>query len=67
MILPVHAEDMIVAVSTKSCDWLRSALSEVFPGNDLGELTWYTGFSFKRRVQKGTLSIVQSAFMDKIV
>ena len=67
MILAVHVDDMIVAGSKKDCDWLRSVLSEVFPVNDLGELTWYTGCSFKRDVKKCTLSIVQTAFIDKIV
>ena len=61
MILAVQVDDMIVAGSKKDCDWLRSALSEVFPVNDLGELTWYTGCSFKRDVKKGTRYRVQTA------
>ena len=36
MILAVHVDDMIVAGSKRDCDWLHSALSQVFPVQQLG-------------------------------
>lgn len=66
MILTVHEIYMIVARSKKDCDWLHSAWSEVFQVNIFSEFSWCTGCSFKRGVQKGTLSLsIQTAFIYK--
>ena len=43
MILAVHVDDMIVAGNSEDCKWLHERLCKVFPVNDLGSLTWYTG------------------------
>ena len=39
----------------------------MFPVNNLGPLTWYTGCSFERDTKNGTLKISQTAFTDKAI
>ena len=67
MILAVHVDDMILAGNEKDCDWLQKTLSEVFPVNNLGPLTWYTGCSFERSADGSSVKISQTAFIDKLV
>ena len=67
MILAVHVDDMIVAGNSKDCKWLHERLCKVFPVNNLGPLTWYTGCAFERSSDNASIKIVQTAFIDKII
>ena len=67
VMIAVHVDDMIVAGNKLDCDWLRSALSEAFPVNNLGPLNWYTGCAFERNRRRGTIKIHQTAFIDSII
>ena len=39
----------------------------MFPSTDLGDLSWYLGCAFERNLDKGTLRMSQSAFIDSTV
>ena len=39
----------------------------MFPSTDLGDLSWYLGCAFERNLDKGTLRMSQSAFIDSMV
>ena len=67
IMLAVHVDDMIVAGRKLSCEWLRIALSEKFPVNNLGPLNWYTGCAFERDRRNGTIKIHQTAFIDSML
>ena len=67
MTLVMHVDDMIIAGSSRDCEWLRAALSKSFPVNNLGPLTWYTGCAFERDSKSKTVKIVQTAYIEKIV
>ena len=67
IMLAVHVDDMIVAGSKLSCEWLRNVLSEKFPVNNLGPLNWYTGYAFERDRRSGTIEIHQTAFIDSML
>ena len=67
MILAVHVDDMVIAGNSKDCEWLHERLCKVFPVNNLGPLTWYTGCAFERSSDKNSIKIVQTAFIDKII
>jgi len=67
MILAVHVDDMVVAGNSKDCKWLHERLCKVFPVNNLGPLTWYTGCAFERSSDSKSIKIVQTAFIDKII
>ena len=65
LITVVHVHDMIVAAETKYlCDWLYAELKKMFPSTDLGDLSWYLRCAFERNLDKGTLRMSQSAFID---
>ena len=67
MMIAVHVDDMIVARNDDDCDWLRTSLSEVFPINNLGPLTWCTECAFERDRELGTMKIHQAAFVDSML
>ena len=68
MMLAAHVDDMVLACKgAKECESLRAFLSESFPTNNLGKLRYYTGCSFKRDKQRGTLTISQAACVNKLL
>ena len=67
LMIAVHVDDMVVAGNDDDCDWLRRSLSRVFPVNNLGPLTWYTGCAFERDRDNGTMKIHQTAFVDSMM
>ena len=67
MMIAVHVDDMIIAGNDDDCDWLRTSLSRIFPVNNLGPLTWYTGCAFERDRENGTMKIHQAAFIESML
>ena len=68
LITAVHVDDMIVAAETEYlCDCFYAELRRMFPSTDLGNLSWYLGRAFERNLDKGTLRMSQSAFIDSMV
>ena len=48
LIMAVHVDDIVIAGSDETCRDFHAALTTKFPANNLSELTWYTGYAFKR-------------------
>ena len=48
LIMAVHVDDIVIAGSDETCKDFYAALTTKFPVNNLSELTWYTGYAFKR-------------------
>ena len=68
LITVVHVDDMIVAVKTEYlCDLVYAELRRMFWSTDLGDLSWYLGCAFERNLDKGTLRMSQSTFIDSMV
>ena len=67
LILAVHIDDVVIAESDKTCSDFHAAPGTKFHTNILGELTWCTGYDFKRDWELGTLEITQKAFIESIV
>ena len=67
LITVVHVDNMIVAAETSICDWFYAGLRRMFPSTDLGDLSWYLGCAFERNLDKGTLRMSKSTFIDSIV
>ena len=53
LIMAVHVDDIVIAGSDEPCRDFHAALVTKFPTNNLAELTWYTGCSFKTRLGIG--------------
>ena len=66
LILTVHAHDIAVAGSREDVDKLLVVLNEDFTTNDLGELSFFTGCLFSEDLEKGRLSITQTAFIETL-
>ena len=48
LIMAIHVDDIVIAGSDETCRDFHAALTTKFPANNLSELTWYTGYAFKR-------------------
>ncbi|CAM9986876.1 unnamed protein product [Discosporangium mesarthrocarpum] len=57
---------MIAVGSRENCDALCDAHSTVFPTNNLGLRSWYTGCAFERDRKQGTVQISQTAYVDQL-
>ena len=67
LITVVYVDNMIVAAETEYlCDWFYAELRRMFPSKDLGDLSWYLGCAFEHNLDKGTLRMSQSAFIDSM-
>ena len=56
--------DIAIAGSDEARRDFHAAINTMFPTNNLGELTWYTGCDFKPNWELGTLEITQKAFVE---
>ena len=60
--------DAIFAVGRKErCDRMCMDLNEIIPVKNLGELKWYGGCFYLRDRDRGTLTISQQSFAEKLV
>lgn len=66
LILVLHVNDIGVAGSNKEVDQLHAVLNEGFTTNNFGELTWCTGCTFSRDLEKSTLNITQKVFIETV-
>ena len=64
LILTVHVDDVAVAGLRDEVDKLLVVLNEDFASNDLGELSFFTGCVFSQDLEKGRLSMTQTAFIE---
>ena len=48
LIMATYVFDIMIAGSDETCRDFHAALTTKFPVNNLSELTWYTGYAFKR-------------------
>lgn len=67
MIVVVYVYDIIAVGSDCDCEWFREALTKAFPVNNLGPLRRYTGCDFEHNEVKGTVKIIQTAFIEKFI
>ena len=67
LIMAIHVDDIVIAGSDEVCRDFHAALSSKSPTNNLGELTWYSGCTFKRNWELGTLAITQKAFVESML
>ena len=65
--LAVHVDEMIVAGNSADCDRLHKHLNKRFPTNNLGNLTHYTGCTFKRDRERRTITICQEAYIERLL
>ena len=63
----VHVDDIFAVGRKERCDRFCEDLNRLVPINNLGELSWYAGCNFSRDRVKGTLTISQKAFAEKLV
>ena len=66
LILAVHVQDMAVADSRGEVHKLLVVLNENFTTNDLGELSFFMGCVFSQDLEKGMLSMTQTAFIETL-
>ena len=62
LILTVHVDDVAVAGLRDEVDKLLVVLNEDFASNDLGELSFFTGYLFSQDLEEGRPSMIQTAF-----
>ena len=67
MIVGVYVDDLVVTGEASSCKTLREYLNGFFPTKDLGCLSYYLGCEYDRDFQRGTLTITQTACIDRLV
>lgn len=64
MAMAVHVHDTVIDGNQNDCEEIAKYLRTVFPVNNLGEQTCYTGCSFKPDKERNAIEISQTAFID---
>lgn len=62
-----HKNDILVDYTEENCEKLVRDLTVKFPTKHLGELTWCAGYAIEREWTRGTLTISQETYVDRIL
>ena len=66
--LVAHVDDIKIGAATKEITGsIVADQNKIFPTKHLGEVTWYMGSDSKRDRKKGTLEIVQTQAISKML
>ena len=66
LILAVHVDDMAAAGTRVDVNKLLVTLNKDFETNDLGELSFFTGYTITQDTEKGLTSIKQKTFVKTL-
>jgi len=66
LIVGIYVDDLIVTGRPDVCKSLREHLEKSFPTKNLGALSYYLGCEYKRDYEKKTLSVSQTACIDRL-
>ena len=67
-VVSISTDDMVISSNTiESINWVKGEFKKWFKVSDLGEIKWLLGLEVKHNKAAHTLSISQSAYVDKLV